>query len=270
MQDLILPCDLQTFFHMFIADTASHPLQEFMESSGETNVIVSPWKPEGKDSFARTIGFSHPVTAPLAPPMARARREQRYRFYGTHGLSLETDTYVEDVPMADCFYVRERILVEPMDEGQVVVLAEFDIRFIKSTMFRSIIANTTRSECLKDIQRLGVYWAEAIATPNTSEDSVVRRRSSIAEWCRASMSDAYTQQKSTQFETFSVEAPEKAPVSRVFTFSPAMMLILGLVFLMQSWMLHEVKGMRNTMLELQTSLNILQSKDTHVYNNAQG
>jgi hypothetical protein len=234
-----------------------------MESSGETNVIVSPWKLEENDIFARTIGFSHPVNAPLAPPMARARREQRYRFYGTHGLSVETDTYVEDVPMADCFYVTERILVEPKDEGQVVVLAEFDIRFVKSTMFRSIIANTTRSECLKDIQGLGLYWTEALATPETSKEAVARRRSSIAEWCRASMSGAYTPRKSTQFETILVEAPpEKASVSRVFSSSPAMMLLLGLVLLMQSWMLLEVRGMRNTMMELQTSVNTLQSKDS--------
>ena len=66
-------------------------------------MIVSPWKQEESDIFARTIEYSHPVNAPLAPPMARARREQRYRLYGKHGLSVETDTYVEDVPMADCF-----------------------------------------------------------------------------------------------------------------------------------------------------------------------
>jgi hypothetical protein len=235
-----------------------------MESSGETNVIVSPWKPEENDIFARTIEYSHPVNAPLAPPMARARREQRYRFYGKHGLSVETDTYVEDVPMADCFYVTERILVEPKDEGQVVVLAEFDIRFVKRTMFRSIIANTTRSECLKGVQGLGIYWTGAVALPETPEEAVARRRSSIesAERHRSSISELYAPCKSIQFETILEEVPEKAPVTRVFSSTPAMMLLLGLVLLMQSWMVLELKGMRNAMLELQTRVIELQTKGT--------
>jgi hypothetical protein len=237
-----------------------------MEETGETNVIVSPWKKEkDDDTFARTIEYSHPVNAPLAPPMARARKEQRYRFYGKHGLSVETDTYVEDVPMADCFYVTERILVEPKDEGQVVVLAEFDIRFVKRTMFRSIIANTTRSECLKAIQGYGAYWTKALAAPETPEEAVARRRSSIesVERGRSSISDGYSsRRKSTQFETFA--APEKAPVTRVFTSTTAILLLLGIVLLMQSWMMLELKGIRSAMLELQTSVDTLQSKETCV------
>lgn len=235
-----------------------------MESSGESNVIVSPWKKGENDIFARTIEYSHPVNAPLAPPMARARREQRYRFYGQHGLSVETDTYVEDVPMADCFYVTERILVEPKDEGQVVVLAEFDIRFVKSTMFRSIIANTTRSECLKGIQGLGKYWMEALALLETPDEAVTRRRSSIesAEPRRSSISELFTPRKSIQYETILDEAPERVPMTRLFARTPVMMLLLGLILLMQSWMVLELKGMRNAMVELQTSITDLQTKGT--------
>ena len=237
-----------------------------MESSGESNVIMSPWKQEENDIFARTIEYSHPVNAPLAPPMARARREQRYRLYGKHGLCIETDTYVEDVPMADCFFVTERVLVEPKDEGQVVVLAEFDIRFVKSTMFRSIIASTTRSECLKGIQGLGRYWTEALEQLETPDEAVAPRRSFIesAESRRSSISELFTPRKSIQVETMLDEAPEKTRVARMFAKPPVTILLLGLMLLMQSWMVRELKGMRNAVLELQTSITDLQTKGTCV------
>jgi hypothetical protein len=41
--------------------------------------------------------------APLAPPMAKARKEQLYRKCGEMELSIETDTaFVQDVPMTGC------------------------------------------------------------------------------------------------------------------------------------------------------------------------
>eukprot|EP00540_Astrosyne_radiata_P006912 CAMPEP_0116837724 /NCGR_PEP_ID=MMETSP0418-20121206/8814_1 /TAXON_ID=1158023 /ORGANISM="Astrosyne radiata, Strain 13vi08-1A" /LENGTH=465 /DNA_ID=CAMNT_0004467643 /DNA_START=1 /DNA_END=1397 /DNA_ORIENTATION=+ len=96
----------------------------------------------------RTMEYSHPVNAPLAPPMARARKEQRIRRFGDKGISVETDTYVDDVPLTDCFYVRDRLLVSA-SEDRVEIALHFDIRFVKGTMFRAIIANTTRREFLK-------------------------------------------------------------------------------------------------------------------------
>jgi|Transcript_13192 hypothetical protein len=59
-----------------------------------------------------SLEYNHPVSAPLAllAPMAKARKEQhRYRRYGEMGsLSIETDTFVQHVPMPDCFFVTER------------------------------------------------------------------------------------------------------------------------------------------------------------------
>jgi hypothetical protein len=117
----------------------------------------------------------HPVNVPMAPPKAGARKEQTYCRYGDYGLVIETRTYVRDVPMTDCFYVVDRILVEPNyrnpsdsssnKENQqdltninnhdssstapppsVLVSMEFQINFVKSTMFKGIISKTTSSE----------------------------------------------------------------------------------------------------------------------------
>jgi hypothetical protein len=150
-----IPCSLDKFYELFLADEAVYSIPNFMAGEGDSNVVTSHWKAtETKSSKSRTIEYSHPVNAPLAPPKAKARKEQRLRRFLNQGISIETDTYVDDVPMTDCFYVTDRILVSANDDGTVTVAAYFDIRFVKSTMFRSIIANTTRSEFVKWFQNL--------------------------------------------------------------------------------------------------------------------
>ncbi|KAI2501156.1 protein of unknown function (DUF4782) [Fragilaria crotonensis] len=150
-----IPCSLEKFFELFLSDDAVYSIPNFMAGEGDFNVVTSHWKAtETKGSKSRTIEYSHPINAPLAPPNAKARKEQRLRRFLNQGISIETDTYVDDVPMTDCFYVTDRILVSANDDGTVTVAAYFDIRFVKSTMFRSIIANTTRSEFVKWFQNL--------------------------------------------------------------------------------------------------------------------
>ena len=41
--------------------------------------------------------FSHPVNAPMAPPIAKARKEQFFNKVGGVGLCVETCTVVEEV-----------------------------------------------------------------------------------------------------------------------------------------------------------------------------
>jgi len=138
IQDKILPCTLDDFLDKFVDTDALFPYSTYMQSSGDDVLQVTEWKRDEHGVYSRMLEYNHPVNAPLAPPMAKARKEQRYRRFGQMGLSIETDTYVQDVPMADCFFVTDRILVEPTGENgtAVLILAEFDIRFIKSTMFR--------------------------------------------------------------------------------------------------------------------------------------
>lgn len=90
----------------------------------------------------------------MAPPTAAARKEQVLQKFGNVGLCLETSTFVENVPMADCFVVRDRLWVnENSKEGGCIVSITFQIDFIKGTMFRRIIENTTRGEYQK-------YWTQ--------------------------------------------------------------------------------------------------------------
>jgi hypothetical protein len=143
-----LRCSMHKFYDLFIADGAPHSIAKFLEGRGDSNLTVSDWARDASKE-TRVIHYKHPVNAPLAPPVAGARKEQAFRRYGDYGLCLETRTIVDDVPMADCFYVSDRVRVAPKGKDSVSVTVEFDITFIKSTMFKSIIGKTTASEFTK-------------------------------------------------------------------------------------------------------------------------
>ena len=114
-----------------------------MRNIGELNVVTTPWdstrtpvEPAASESSSRTIHYTHPVNVPMAPPTAKACKQQRCNKFGNAGLCLETCTVVEDVPMTDCFVVDDRLWVHANDESEGCVLfVTFQIRFVKGTVY---------------------------------------------------------------------------------------------------------------------------------------
>jgi hypothetical protein len=162
IKDLEVLCNLNQFVEAFVDNDATYSIAQFMKQNGEMDVNVSQWVKDPTDRLAmkRSIEYTHPVDVPMAPPTARARKEQTYRRYGDRGLIFETKTYVSDVPMTDCFYVADVMRVEAPQEknGKKVLLnMHFDIRFVKSTMFRSLIARTTKSEFEKSFHTMANF-----------------------------------------------------------------------------------------------------------------
>lgn len=176
VQNIELPCDLSMFMDLFIVDDAKHSIPNFMSENGEVDVKAFPWTTASsvKDhphhhhqssacrSHSRIVEYTHPVNAPMAPPLAKARKEQSYTKYGDYGVVLDTKTIVEDVPMTDCFFVAERIRVEQVvgeqkENCSCRLSILFDIRFIKVNMFKAIIAKTTKSEIDKAMNDLATY-----------------------------------------------------------------------------------------------------------------
>ncbi|CAJ1936207.1 unnamed protein product [Cylindrotheca closterium] len=160
VKDLELKCSLDTFFDLFISDSAKLSIPKYMQGSGEENVYSSSWK-ENDSLMTRVVEYSHPVNAPMAPPLAKARKEQSYRKYGRDGVALETKTIVEDVPMTDCFYVVDQIRVAAMGD-KVFVTMVYDIRFVKSTMFKGIITRTTKADMEKSLQGLAAFMSKSL------------------------------------------------------------------------------------------------------------
>ncbi len=115
-----------------------------MRDIGELNVVTTPWdatrvpaEPATPESTSRSIHYTHPVNVPMAPPTAKAIKQQQFYKFGNAGLWLETCTIVEDVPMTDCFVVEDRLWVHgASDESKGCVLSvTFQIRFVKGTIY---------------------------------------------------------------------------------------------------------------------------------------
>jgi hypothetical protein len=222
---------MERFYELFIADAAPHSIASFHEADGDTELRVTNWEPEeeGSPFFTRSFEYNHPVNAPLAPPMARAKKEQRFRRFAEHGMVIETDTFVEDVPMADCFYVRDRVLVEPQGD-KILLVAEFDIRFVKSTMFRSIIVNTTRAEFIKYFKDYLAFITEIAEGKPPPEKAEARPLPPPA-----------------------VAAPKAALAVPVST-TQIMILLLVIVLFIQIWMMMQMQSMMRSMLDMQEKL----------------
>jgi len=156
LESIPLPVSVDEFYKHVLDDNAEHSIEKFMRDIGEMEVESTSWQTATPTSpTTRTTKYIHRINAPMAPPTAAARKEQTLHKFGNVGLCLETSTFVEDVPMADCFIVRDRLWVNenPAEENGCIVSITFQIEFIKGTMFRRIIENTTRGEYQK-------YWTQ--------------------------------------------------------------------------------------------------------------
>ena len=162
---------------LFRSDDAPYSLPNYMVNVvGDTDVKATKWTDEDNEADnsngggdgscgtvtvkTRTIEYVHPVNAPMAPPTAKARKEQKLRKYGNHGLIIETETYVKDVPMTDCFYIKDILRIERKDDessSSLLLNFRFEVVFVKSTYFQSMITRTSRSEIKKEVAIL-VDW----------------------------------------------------------------------------------------------------------------
>lgn len=183
-----LPCNLDTFYELFVANNSKYSISLFLKEQGEENIDESPWEDDECNDYTtknnhnkllgdvftstRVLFYDHQVNVPLAPPMTRARREQEYKRCDNYGICMDTKTYVDDFPIADCFYVHDRLIVQPKasnksqenenenesnnsdssNSDSIVVRMEFEIIFVKSTMFRGLITKTAKSEMNKYLE----------------------------------------------------------------------------------------------------------------------
>jgi VAD1 Analog of StAR-related lipid transfer domain len=252
-----LPCSLPKFEDLFLRDQALYSLSHFLASRGDTELESTNW---GDDS-ERVVRYIHPVNVPLAPPQARARKEQRLVRQrqrqqqhspnscadgtddgdddaSTIVLIVETKTIVDDVPMTDCFYVLDRLTVTQQQQPPPVAVGgkatattvqvrmEFEITFVKSTMFQGIIRTTTNREFTALFQSLAAYYAQClvIVDPATSTTTT------------------------TSIERPSVQPDHKTNGSSSYGVAPLYYLLWGITVALQLWMLRELREIKAVLI----------------------
>lgn len=142
---------LNDFHDKFLRDDAVASLVKHHEASGDLDSKTTKWCRTNTNTpmlaRKRFLTYSHPINIPLsiAPPAGAATKTQIMRRF-PNGICVDTETWISDIPLADCFYVADRLLVEsiPASEGGGVWLTvQFGNVFVKRTMFKSIIASTS-------------------------------------------------------------------------------------------------------------------------------
>ena len=233
VKDHVVHCTMDEFFDTFVKNGAEHSISRFLESRGDSKLRETTWKlTDEPNQYSRFVNYTHPVNAPLAPPVANARKEQEYRRFKDCGVCIWTKTFVDDVPMADCFYVSDRVRVEPRGKGSVVVNMEFEITFVKSTMFKSIISKTTTSEFTNILQAWASFMSRALGeAPAALVVEPVAEKTESRPWFNLKM-------------LFSLANKESLTAN-------AGKLLLLFVLLVQLWIITELRGLQQAVRELQ-------------------
>ena len=142
-----MPCTLDEFFALFLADHAPHSVDAYQKSHiGDSELEVSSWRAEPDGSLVRTIHFRHPIPSNFGASSALAERTQRFRQFASYGLCLETTTHVKGIIVSDCFHVQDQWIVEPCGETNVTLTVRHEACFTKRTLMKRMISNMTRSE----------------------------------------------------------------------------------------------------------------------------
>ena len=145
-----LNISLDDFFTLFLSDDAPVSLASHHEAVGDSSVESTRWQGSSSSSSIsasgiftkqRQLTYKHAIKIPvaMAPPDGMATKFQIVERFGDHGICLDTETWINDVPLADCFYVADRLIVAANPEGGVSLSAQFGNCFVKKTMFKKII-----------------------------------------------------------------------------------------------------------------------------------
>jgi len=149
-QNIKLSCSVKDVFANFFANNAKNSIENFQsEKIGDFDLETTPWISSTlNDTQTRIIRYKHPMNIPMAPPSARATKEQTLHHMSLYGICISTCTTSYDAPTTDCFTVQDTILVEADGEGASVTI-KFEVRFVKHTLFRTFVELTTRKEFKK-------------------------------------------------------------------------------------------------------------------------
>jgi hypothetical protein len=120
----------------------------------------------------RELKFFKPVNLP-GLKSTRGIKVQRYKRFGNIGLIVCSSTRLEDVPAADTFSVEDMLSVRRVDDGHVRVEITFEIKFLKTTIFRFLIEKSTTPEMTKWLELFFEYAQQRCLEHSRRDKSAV-------------------------------------------------------------------------------------------------
>ncbi len=256
--EMIENCTLEQFYDTFMNIDAIYSMERFLTGRGDFDVRTSDWEEDinaagsaepsnvgAWKQYKRVIKYMHPVNVPLAPPQAAARKEQLLTRYHNAGICIVTQTFVDDVPMTDCFYVADRMLVEPSSsiEGGITIRMEFGITFVKSTMFKGIISRKTTAEFIELFKALAQFISNAMISTNIAP---------LTQDVDMTTTIPINEEVESNVMKFQPSDEMNKNTSKTFLSIDRMILIL--LVIIQFWIIMELKGMKHAIVSLEQQM----------------
>ncbi|GMH86959.1 hypothetical protein TrVE_jg3484 [Triparma verrucosa] len=151
-----IPSKIPTVFSKFISDSAEFNLLAYHTRLGDESITITPWS-----DYKREINFTCKTGSPIGPEKSRAIKSQTIKIH-PNGFKVTTETRLLDVPNGDAFYVTECFCVIEDGDDRIFILDGFEVNFVKSTMFKSIIERKTKEETRKWVKKYVDYWRECL------------------------------------------------------------------------------------------------------------
>lgn len=138
--------------------------QNATDFSGNLEPVEFDWNRGGIQFHRRVINYSFTLKegkfTSLIPrhTCGKAREEIKYALVNQSQVVYESTNYVSEVPYAKYFYTVIRITATALSSTRTVVKAEYDVKFVKSTMFASVI---TAEACDRLLNSVHIICADA-------------------------------------------------------------------------------------------------------------
>ncbi|XP_056173733.1 protein VASCULAR ASSOCIATED DEATH 1, chloroplastic isoform X2 [Syzygium oleosum] len=144
------PLKVEDFFNLFFSNDAVEFIESFHKRCGDKELKCSPWQPHDQFGHAREVSFQHPIKIYFGARFGSCQEQQKFRVYRNSHLVIETSQEINDVPYGD--YFRVEALWDVRRDGdeskQCCSLCVYvNVAFLKKTMFRGKIVQSTLEEC---------------------------------------------------------------------------------------------------------------------------
>ena len=191
-----LQITLKDFCKLFIEENAPYGFKQYHEKVNDTNLDRSAWAETSSSmGLVREMKFLKPVNLP-ALKSTRGVKLQRYRSFGNYGLVVCSSTRLEDVPAADTFSVEDMLAVHIIDDENVFVEITFEVKFIKSTLFKYVIESSTNAEMGKWLE---VYFNElSNSVKKAKSDGSIKSEKGSASKLRTRTTSDFTKDKTPE------------------------------------------------------------------------
>ena len=190
-----LQISLKDFAKLFVEENAPYGFKQYHESVNDTNLEISEWAESSSMGYVREMKFLKPVNLP-ALKSTRGVKVQRYRKFGNYGLVICSSTRIEDVPAADTFSVEDMIAVHKLDDNNVFVEITFEVKFIKSTLFKYVIESSTNAEMGKWLEVYFVSLGNSVK--KARHDGILKAEKGSATKLRSRTSSDFTKDKTPE------------------------------------------------------------------------